>query len=69
MNIDIIRLKIIKYMNEKHYFIYCSGRGQYDKFYGFINKVYPRIFTIKKGDGRIVAISYSDFAIKNLRIQ
>ena len=69
MNIDFIRLKLMKYVNKHHYFIYCSGRGQYDKFYGCINKVYPRIFTIQKDDGRIVSISYSDFAIKNLRIQ
>ena len=69
MNIDSIRNKINEFINEKHYFIYCSGRGQYDKFYGYINRVYSRIFTIVTEDGKLKAISYSDYAIKNLRIQ
>lgn len=68
MNIDTIRNNIISNLNTNHSFIYCSGRGQYDKFYGYIDKVYSRIFTIKSSDGRIRAISYSDFAIKNLKI-
>ena len=69
MNIDTIRKRVSNYLNENHTFVYSLGRGQYDKFYGYINRVYSRIFTIKSSDGRIRAVSYSDYAIKLFKIQ
>lgn len=68
MNIDAIRNKIITFLNVECSFLYCLGRGQYEKFDGYINKIYSRIFTIKADDGRLRAVSYSDYAIKNLKI-
>ena len=59
----------MSYLNVDHLFVYYSGRGQYDKFYGYIDRIYPRIFTVKVYDGRARSISYSDFAIKNLKIE
>ncbi len=68
MNIDSIRKKVIAFLNVKCSFSYCLGRGQYEKFDGYIDKIYSRIFTIKADDGRLRAVSYSDYAIKNLKI-
>lgn len=68
MNIDTIRREISKYINIPHFFVYNGSRGQVEKYYGVINKLYPRIFTIKTVDGNIKSISYSDYALKILKI-
>ena len=68
MNIDLIRLDLKKLIGKRHYFVYFSGRGQYEKFNGFINHVYPRIFTIVTDSGQLKSISYSDYVIKNIKI-
>ena len=68
MNIDSIRNRVRKHLNIPHLFVYCGSRGQYEKFYGYINKLYPRIFTIITTDGKTKAVSYSDFALQNIKI-
>lgn len=68
MNIDNIKKEIFKYLNTPHFFVYSGNRGQKEEFYGTINKLYPRIFTIKTSNGVIKSISYSDYALNNLKI-
>ena len=68
MSVDIIRLNILKYLNEEHSFIYVGSRGLYDSFSGKIITVYPRTFIIRTDTGIIKSFSYSDYLIKVLRI-
>lgn len=68
MNIDLIRKKIMEHLNKEYQFIYYGSRGQDDIFVGKINRVYHRIFTVKTNKGIIKSFSYSDFAIKNIKI-
>ena len=68
MNIDAIKISMTKYLGKKHTFIYTSSRGLYEKFDGMLIHLYPRIFTIKTSSGSIKAFTYSDFAVKNLKI-
>ncbi len=68
MNIDLIKKSMTKYLGKNHTFIYTSSRGLYEKFDGMVNHLYPRIFTIKTSNGSIKAFSYSDYAVKNLKI-
>ena len=68
MNIDNIREDISYFLNKKCHFIYYGCRGQAEDFFGEINKVYSRVFTIITIDGYIKCFSFSDFAIKNIKI-
>ena len=69
MNIDTIRKAVESHYNIKYLFIYNGSRGQLEQFYGKINRIYPRIFTIKTLDGTLKSFSYSDYAIKNIKIK
>lgn len=69
MNIEIIRRNLKKLLNTRCFFIYYGSRGQIEKFYGIINNIYPRIFTIKTIDNSIKSFSYSDYVIKNIKIK
>ena len=68
MNIDIIKNEISKHINVQHFFVYNGSRGHTEEYYGVIIKLYPRVFTIKTSAGHIKSISYSDYALKNLKI-
>ena len=68
MNIDIVKEKIISEIGIKHKFIYRGLRGQDDIFFGKIYKIYARTFSIITDKGVVKSFSYSDFAIKNLKI-
>ena len=68
MNIDNIREDISYFLNKKCHFIYYGCRGQDDVFVGKIDRVYHRIFTVKTNNGITKSFSYSDFAIKNIKI-
>lgn len=68
MNIDTIRCGLQKYVGVLKNFTYYGSRGQNEKFSGRINALYPRTFTILCENGSIKSFSYSDFAIKHLKI-
>ena len=68
MNIQYLKSEVKKLVNQKHNFVYYGSRGQKEKFYGFIDSVYPRIFTVKTSTGLTKAFCYSDYAIKMLKI-
>lgn len=69
MNIDTIRRNILYNLNKKRHFVYYGCRGQIDDFFGEINRVYSRVFTILTADGNVKCFSFSDFAIKNIKIK
>ena len=68
MNIDTARRFIFSKKCFKHKFISYSSRNQRECFYGFIDKMYPNIFTIITDNGCLKAFSYSDVVIGNLKI-
>ena len=68
MNIELIRKNIMEHMNKEYEFIYYGSRGQDEVFVGKIDRVYHRIFTVKTNNGITKSFSYSDFAIKNIRL-
>lgn len=68
MNIELIRKNIMEHMNKEYEFIYYGSRGQDEVFVGKIDRVYHRIFTVKTNNGITKSFSYSDFAIKNIKI-
>ena len=69
MNIDYIRKNISYYLNKKRHFVYYGCRGQIEDFYGEISRIYSRVFTISTVDGYTKCFSFSDFAIKNIKIK
>lgn len=68
MNIDAIRNELKKYVGISKNFIYYGSRGQNEKFIGKITALYPRVFSIVCENGSIKSFSYSDFAIRHLKI-
>ena len=68
MNINIAKNIIYKNIGIKRKFFYKGPRNQNEIFEGFIDKVYPAIFTISTCDGRTLSFTYSDFLINNLKI-
>lgn len=68
MNLSFVRDKVASYFNKRHHFVYYIGRGQCESFYGIINKMYPRVFTILTDDGVIKSFCYSDYVIRILKI-
>lgn len=68
MNITYIKNEVFKEFNIKHTFIYKGNRNQIEKFDGFIEKCYSRVFLIKLFDGKIKSFSYSDVIIGNLEL-
>lgn len=68
MNLDKLKLDVSRYYNVYSKFIYKTGRGQDDIFFGKIVKFYPRIFIIKTDNDLIKSFSYSDYATNSLKI-
>ena len=68
MNIDNIRSSLLSYVGVSKNFAYYGSRGQNEKFSGKIVSLYPRVFTVMCDNGTIKSFSYSDFAIKHLKI-
>ncbi len=68
MNINTIRSRISKLLNQDLNFLYLGGRGQDEYFRGRIIQLFPRIFLIKTKNGCIKCFSYGDFLIKTLKI-
>ena len=67
MNIKKIKENIQNLLNEKIKIKINLGRNKKEYLYGYIDKVYPNIFTIKTDNG-IRSISYSDIITKNVII-
>ncbi|MBQ8535757.1 MAG: hypothetical protein IJ463_08750 [Bacilli bacterium] len=68
MNLNYIRNKIFLLLNQRYSFIYKGNRNQTERFVGFIEKCYSRIFVIRVLDDSIKTFSYSDIIIGNLEI-
>ena len=68
MIIDNAKKYILSKINIKHKFISYSSRNQKECFYGYINRVYPNIFTIIRDNGYLLSFSYSDVIIGRLKI-
>ena len=68
MNLNKVRLEVLKILNNSVVFIYKGSRGQDVLFRGKVVNVYPRIFIVLCEDGSIKSFSYSDYAIGNLKI-
>lgn len=68
MNLNYIRNKFFLLLNQRYFFIYKGNRNQTERFVGFIEKCYSRIFVIRLLDGSIKTFSYSDIIIGNLEI-
>ncbi len=67
MNIKKIKENIQNLLNERIKIKINLGRNKKEYLYGYIDKVYPNIFTIKTDNG-IRSISYSDIITKNVII-
>ena len=62
-----IRKRIELYKNKKLLFRYNGSRNQIEEFIGYIDKLYPNVFTIKLVDSnRIKSFSYNDVLIHKL---
>ena len=68
MTIDKIKEIVERNKNKNKKFVYKGTRNQREEFNGFINEMYPAIFTIKLEDNSIKSYSYSDILIGNLKI-
>ena len=68
MNLNYIRNKIFLLLNQRYSFVYKGNRNQTERFVGFIEKCYSRIFVIRVLDDSIKTFSYSDIIIGNLEI-
>lgn len=67
MNIDLVKKKIVELKNQKLKIKVSLGRNKYEYFEGYIDKVFPNIFTIKT-ENNIKSFSYSDVAIKSVTL-
>ncbi len=67
MNIKKIRDKIYKMKNNKLKIRINLGRNKYEYLEGYINDIYPNLFTINTNKG-LKSFSYSDVIIKNVII-
>ena len=64
--INTIKKKMVLYKDKKLRFKYNGSRNQIDEFVGYIECLYPNIFTIRLIDGRIKSFSYNDVLIHKL---
>lgn len=67
MNINKIKEKINVLSHDRVKIKINLGRNKHEFYDGYIDKVYPNIFTIKTDNG-IRSISYSDIVTKNVII-
>lgn len=65
MNIETIKIKVRSLINEKIKVKVYLGRNKYEYFEGYIDKIHPNVFTIKKDKG-LKSFAYSDVLIKNI---
>ena len=65
--INTLRNKISVYLEKRMHFKYNGSRNQIEEFVGYIDKLYPNIFTIKVvNGGYIKSFSYNDVLIHKL---
>lgn len=67
MNIDKIKNQIKELAGEKIKIKVNLGRNKHEYYEGYIDNIYPNIFTIKSNN-IIKTFSYSDIAIKAINI-
>ena len=64
--INILKKKMELYKGKKISFKYNGSRNQIEEFIGWIDTLYPNIFTVKTIDGKVKSFSYNDVLIHKL---